>query len=93
MKGIIKKSFFDFGSLLTEISQKSFLGTCHVPGLSFLAHMVQIYWEQAQNDRNEFNYKLIESFFLFKALKKFFFENKRIFRFWQIWFLTNFKVQ
>jgi hypothetical protein len=44
MKGIInKKKFFDFGSLLTEISQKSFLGTCHVPGLSFLAHMVQIY--------------------------------------------------
>jgi hypothetical protein len=25
MKGITKKNFFDFGSLLTEISQKSFL--------------------------------------------------------------------
>jgi hypothetical protein len=34
MKGITKKFFFDFGSILTEISQKSFLGICHVPGLS-----------------------------------------------------------
>ena len=55
MKGITKKNSFDFGSLLTEISQKSFLGICHVPGLSVLADMVQIYWEPAQNDRNELN--------------------------------------
>jgi hypothetical protein len=63
MKRITKKIFFDFGSFLTEISQKSFLGICHVPGLSVLADVVQIYWKQAQNDHNELNSKLIESFF------------------------------
>ena len=66
------KNFFDFGSFLTEISQKSFLGICHVPGLSVLADVVQIYLEKAQNDRNEINYKLIESFFWFKAWEFFF---------------------
>ena len=58
MKGITKKKIFDFGSLLTEISQKPFLDICQAPGLSVLADMVQIYWEPAQNDRNEFFLKL-----------------------------------
>jgi hypothetical protein len=37
-----QKFFFDFCSVLTKISQKSFLGICHVPSVITLAKVVQI---------------------------------------------------
>jgi hypothetical protein len=43
MKGITKKNFFDFCPILTEISQKSFLGICDAPADITWDWMVQIF--------------------------------------------------
>jgi hypothetical protein len=58
-----KKIFFNFCRVLIKISQKTFLGICHVPSVITLVRMVKIGSDYAQNDRNELNYKFIESFF------------------------------
>jgi hypothetical protein len=42
MKGINKKIFFNFGQVLAKISQKSFLGICHVSSVITWARGVQI---------------------------------------------------
>jgi hypothetical protein len=62
MKGITKKNFLEFCLVLNKISQKSFLGICHVPSVITWDMLVQIGLEKAQNNRNELNCKLIESF-------------------------------
>jgi hypothetical protein len=55
MKGITKKIFLDFCTVLTKISQKSFLGICHVSSVITWDMVIQIGLEKAQNNRNELN--------------------------------------